>query len=42
VSISVPAGQILFTIIAFSIIYILLFVLWIFLLRREILSEANK
>ena len=42
VSISVPAGQILFTIIAFSIIYILLFVLWIFLLRREILSEAKQ
>ena len=41
ISVSVPAGQILFTIICFSLIYILLFALWIFLIRREILSDYN-
>jgi cytochrome d ubiquinol oxidase subunit I len=36
VSISVPAGQILFSIIMFVLIYSLLFAAWLFLLRREI------
>ncbi len=39
-SVSVPAGQILFTIVAFSVIYVFLFALWVFLLRREVLSQA--
>jgi cytochrome d ubiquinol oxidase subunit I len=41
ISVSVPAGQILFTIICFSIIYILLFALWIFLIRREIIVDKQ-
>ena len=35
VSISVSAGEILFSIVLFSLIYILLFFVWIFLLRKE-------
>ena len=35
-SVSVSAGEILFSIIMFSGIYVLLFALWIFLLRRQI------
>jgi cytochrome d ubiquinol oxidase subunit I len=42
VSASVPAGQILFTIIMFSIIYIFLFALWIYLLRSVIASETKQ
>jgi len=40
ISVSVPAWQILFTIIAFSVIYIFLFVIWIFLIRRELKSSS--
>jgi cytochrome bd ubiquinol oxidase subunit I len=36
VSVTVPAEQILFSIILFGIIYLLLFVLWIFLLKKKI------
>ncbi|KPJ49243.1 MAG: cytochrome D ubiquinol oxidase subunit I, partial [candidate division Zixibacteria bacterium DG_27] len=36
VSVSVPAGQILFSIIMFVLIYTLLFAAWIYLLRREL------
>jgi len=36
VSTSVPAGQILFSILLFSAIYALLFFVWIFLLRRKL------
>ena len=35
VSASVPAGQVLASIIMFSLIYALLFGLWIYLLRRQ-------
>ena len=36
ISTTVPGGQVLASMIMFVIIYILLFALWIFLLRREI------
>jgi len=36
VSVTVPAGQILFSIIMFLLIYSLLFVVWIYLVRREL------
>lgn len=36
ISVTVPAGQILFSIIMFVLIYSLLFAAWLFLLRREI------
>jgi cytochrome bd ubiquinol oxidase subunit I len=36
ISTSVPAGQVLFSIIMFSVIYALLFGVWLFLLRREV------
>lgn len=36
ISISVPASQILFTIITFSIIYLLLFLVWVHVLKKEI------
>jgi len=36
ISKSVPAGQVLASIIMFTVIYSLLFALWIFLLRREV------
>ena len=42
ISISVPAGHILFSIITFGLIYILLFALWIYLIRREIISEIKN
>jgi cytochrome d ubiquinol oxidase subunit I len=37
VSKSVPAGNVLFSIVMFSLIYMLLFALWIHLLRKEVL-----
>ena len=36
ISVTVPASEILFSLILFSVIYTLLFGLWIFILRREI------
>ena len=33
----VPPGQVLMSLIGFSVLYLLLFVLWIFVLRREML-----
>ena len=36
VSVVVPAGQILFSIILFVLVYSLLFAVWLYLLRREI------
>jgi len=42
ISSSVPAGQILFSIITFSLIYILLFALWIYLIRREVILKVQS
>lgn len=42
VSICVPAGQILFSIIMFTLIYGLLFAAWIFLLKREIKKGPDE
>jgi cytochrome d ubiquinol oxidase subunit I len=36
ISVTVPAGQVLFSLLMFSAIYLLLGALWIFLLRREV------
>jgi cytochrome d ubiquinol oxidase subunit I len=44
ISTSVPVGQVVFSIIMFVLIYILLFAVWLFLIRREIVhgpEEAN-
>ena len=39
-SVSVPASQVLFSLVVFSLIYVLLFVLWILLLARHIRGAA--
>lgn len=39
---TVPAAQILFSIILFALVYSLLFVLWVYLLRREILHGPEE
>ncbi len=41
-SVNVPAGQILASIIAFGIVYIFLFAVWIFYIRREITAEVRN
>ena len=42
VSVVVPAWQVLASIIMFTVIYSLLFALWIFLLRREIAKGPRE
>ncbi|MFH2000817.1 MAG: cytochrome ubiquinol oxidase subunit I, partial [Planctomycetota bacterium] len=42
VSITVPAGQILFSIIMFSLVYALLFFAWFYLLRRELAEGPEE
>ncbi len=41
ISVTVPAAQILFSIIMFALIYALLFIAWVMVLRREITKEAT-